>query len=290
MPNNSSDPIVDVSVADVAGISVPANTLIKKVSNAVGGIFEPYQITRIAKAEAKASLIRSKAEIEITELHRRAVHRLVEEEARRQKNIEDITEKALSQLDKNSDPDAMEDDWITNFFDKCRIVSDENMQDLWSRILAGEANVPGRYSKRTVNALSDLDKADAALFAKLCGFCWVIGEVIPLVLDTQESVYNRHGVNFGSLSHLESIGLIQYQELTGFRRVNLSKRTLTSYYGHRMFLEFSKDSKNELDIGSVCLTRVGKELAPICGSRPVDGFLNYVMEAWKEHNPTIVKR
>ena len=240
MPNNSSDPIVDVSVADVAGISVPANTLIKKVSNAVGGIFEPYQITRIAKAEAKASLIRSKAEIEITELHRRAVHRLVEEEARRQKNIEDITEKALSQLDKNSDPDAMKDDWITNFFDKCRIVSDENMQDLWSRILAGEANVPGRYSKRTVNALSDLDKADAALFAKLCGFCWVIGEVIPLVLDTQESVYNRHGVNFGSLSHLESIGLTQYQELTGFRRVNLSKRTLTSYYGHRMFWNFRR--------------------------------------------------
>ena len=158
MSKESSGPAVDFAVADFAGLSRPANTLIKKVSNAVGGIFEPYQITRVAKAEAKASLIKAKAEIQITELHRRAVHRLVEEEAKRQKNIEDITEKALPQLKSNSNPHNMEDDWITNFFDKSRIVSDQEMQDLWSRILAGEANAPGTYSKRTVNALSDLDK------------------------------------------------------------------------------------------------------------------------------------
>ena len=34
----------------------------------------------------------------------------------------------------------MEEDWIANFFDKCRIVSDSEMQSLWARVLAGEAN------------------------------------------------------------------------------------------------------------------------------------------------------
>ena len=153
MPDDKS-----ISVVNLNALSKPADTLIKKVSDAVGGLFAPYQITRVAKAEAKASLIKAESDIQITDLHRRAMHRFVEEEAKRQSNMEDITTKALPQLSDTADPSQIEDDWVTNFFDKCRIVSDDDMQNLWSRVLSGEANVPGTYSKRTVNFLSDLDK------------------------------------------------------------------------------------------------------------------------------------
>ena len=33
------------------------------------------------------------------------------------------------------------------------------------------------------------------------------------------------------------------------------------------------------------LTKIGQELAPICGSQPVEGFYEYVKEQWKEHLP-----
>ena len=135
----------------------PVDTLIKKISNAAGVLFEPHQIKRIAKAKAEAARIEAQSEIEITDLYRRAARRWIEEEAQRQKNMEDITAKALPQLDENAKPDSNEDDWIVNFLDKSRTVSDNEMQELWSRVLAGEANVPGTYSKRTVNFLSDLD-------------------------------------------------------------------------------------------------------------------------------------
>ena len=121
-----------ISLVNLGKLSKPADTLIKKVSSAVGGVFEPYQIKRVAKAVAEASLIKARAEIEITDLQRRAMHRFVEEEASRQENMEEITKKALPLLNENSDPSAMEDDWVTNFFDKSRIVSDEEMQSLWS--------------------------------------------------------------------------------------------------------------------------------------------------------------
>ena len=114
--------------------------------------------------------------------------------------MEDVTAKALLQLNENAEPDSVEDDWLVNFFDKSRIVSDNEMQDLWSRVLAGEANTPGTYSKRTVNFLSDLDKVDAELFTKLCGFGWMIGDFMPLVFDVQAGIYNKHGVNFGTKS------------------------------------------------------------------------------------------
>ena len=57
-------------------------------------------------------------------------------------NMEGITAKALPLLNENAGPDSMDNDWIVNFFDKSRIVSDDEMQNLWSRVLAGEANAP----------------------------------------------------------------------------------------------------------------------------------------------------
>ena len=184
----------ETSISLVGKLSKPANTLIEKISNAVGILFQPRQIRRIAKAKADAALVEVKSEIEITDLHRRAARRWIEEEAQHQKNMEDVTAKALPQLNENANPGAIEDDWLVNFFDKSRIVSDNEMQDLWSRVLAGEANAPGTYSRRTVNFLSDLDKAEADLFTKLFGFVWKIPFLAPLVFDGKAEIYNRHGL------------------------------------------------------------------------------------------------
>ena len=233
------------SLINLGNLSKPADTLIKKVSDAVGGFFAPYQVKRMAKAEAEAAMIKAQSETEITDLHRRAVHRWIEEEAQRQKNMEDITAKALPQLDEKATPDSVEDDWLVNFFDKSRIVSDNEMQELWSRVLAGEANTPGTYSKRTVNFLSDLDKADAELFAKLCGFGWMIGNVVPLVFDFQAEIYNKHGINFNSLRHLESIGLVQFDSIAELGWRNLPKKFAVLYYGKPLTLEMPGEKLSE---------------------------------------------
>jgi len=273
------------SLINFGDVSKPADTLIKKVSKAVGGIFEPYQIKRIAKAEAEASVIKAQSEIHITELHRRAMHRFMEEETQKQKNIEDITNQAIPHLAEQADADKMENDWVTNFFDKSRIVSDKDMQGIWARVLAGEVNNPGTYSKRTVNFLGDLDKSDAELFTKLCGFGWEIGNVVVLIFDIDDEIYTKHGVNFNTLIHLESIGLIQFNNITGFRRLKLPKRLSVFYYGQPLPLEMPKETDNELQIGHVLLTKVGQELAPICGSAPVNGFMDYVRVKWKANMP-----
>lgn len=280
MPEGTSN-----SLVNLGDISKPADTLIKKVSKAVGGVFAPYQIKRVAKAEAEAAIIKAESEIQITDLHRRAMHRFVEEEAQKQKNIEDITNKALPELNVETDADKMEDDWVTNFFDKSRIISDHEMQDLWARVLAGEANKPGTYSKRTVNFLGDLDKTDAELFAKLCGFGWVIGNVVPLIFDTQAEIYNMKGINFNTISHLESIGLIQFNHLSEYQRLKLPKRFAVYYYGSPLVLEMPKEVDNSLSLGHVLLTKTGQELAPICSSQPIPEFVDYIKEKWKAYTP-----
>ena len=273
------------ALVNLGELSKPANTLIQKVSDAVGGLLAPWQIKRVAKAEAEAALMKRTSDIEITDLHRRAVHRWVEEEAQRQQNMESITAKALPQLSAESDPNSLDNDWIVSFFDRSRIVSDNEMQDLWSRILAGEANCPGTYSKRTVNSLSDIDKNEAALFTKFCGFVWtIVGDLMPLVFDETDDIYNRCDINFDTLQHLDSIGLIQFGGVMSMI-ARVPKRCRTSYYGRDLVLEMPKESDNDLEIGFAVLTQVGRELAPICRAGPVDGFWELVKDRWKQHLP-----
>jgi hypothetical protein len=64
-----------VSVVNLGAVSKPADTLIKKVSNALGGDFAAFQIKRVAKAEAEAAMTKAESEIAITDLQRRAMHR-----------------------------------------------------------------------------------------------------------------------------------------------------------------------------------------------------------------------
>ena len=250
------------SLINIGELSKPATVLIEKISDAIGGIFRPYQVRRIAQAEAEAEKIRAVAQIEVNQLQRRAVYRFFAEEAKRQANIEAITQKALPILDEAAEPDKMEDDWITNFFDKCRLISDEEMQTLWSKVLAGEGNSPGTYSKRTVNILASMDKSDAEMFKKLCSFAWVIGNVVPLIYDVDAPIYGGDQV-FNILNHLEICGLISFEPLAGFVRLVPQKSVHVQYYGQRVTIEFANDANNRMNIGTVLLSKAGQELAGV---------------------------
>ena len=105
------------------------------------------------------------------------------------------------------------------------------------------------------------------------------------MFDFQAEIYNRHGINFDSISHLDSIGLIQFNPTTGFVTQNLPKSFVAPYYGSPLILEMRKDAGNKISIGNTRLTRIGKELAVISGSKPVDGFWEYVKDQWKNYLP-----
>ncbi len=268
------------SIINLGDISKPATVLIEKISNAIGGSCKPWQIKRVAKAEVEAEIIKAEGEIKVTEIHRRALTRFMDEEAKKQQNIETITEKALPLLADSSKPQEMDDDWITNFFDKCRIVSDEQMQILWSKVLAGEANAPGSFSKRTVNLLGSLDKYDARLFASLCAFVWTFEGAMPLIYDHKASIYKKAGITFETLTHLGDIGLINFEALTGFVEVTHSRRIQLEYYGQAIIVEFTGDDNDGFVVGKVLLTKTGVQLAHVCESNPVEGFMDYVLDNW----------
>lgn len=269
------------SLINLGDLSKPATVLIEKVSDAVGGVFRPTQIKRVAKAEAEAKKISALADIEISEIEQRAMERLVHEEGKKQENIEQITASAASQLNEDAKPENIDNDWMADFFDKCRLVSDREMQSLWAKMLAGEANTPGTYSKRTVALISSLDKSDAQMFTNLLTFGVFIGDVIPLIYDAQHEIYNNQGINFNTLNHLDDLGLITFGAVSGFQRQKLPKAITVGYYRQPIILEFQSEENNNFDMGKVMLTRAGQQLAPVCGSTSSEAFKQYILEKWQ---------
>ena len=278
------------SIFNLGDLSKPANTLVEKISEGIGGFFKPWQIKRVATAEAEVDRIKALSKIETTELEQRALHRFIYEESKKQSNIESITGQSLPQLNEDAKPEEIEDDWITNYFNKCRLISDEEMQRIWARILAGEANSPGKFSKRTVNFMESLDKQDALFFTKLCAFNWIFGEIHPFIYDENAEIYKNNGINFNILNHLDTIGLINYDHLSGYSLLNLPQTTVAVYNNTPYTLKFLNEKNNELNIGRVLLTSIGIELASICIPETVAGFDEYIIEEWKKKGIEITKQ
>ena len=265
----------------VAGLTKPATVLIEKVSDAVGGVAKPWQIQRVAKAEAERALTIAQLEIDVTDLHRRAALRWVQEETKNQVNIESIRDQASPHLNKDAELGKIEDDFLRNFFEKCRIVSDEQMQDIWARILAGEANNPGAFSRKTINVLSDMEKSDAELFAAMCSHSWQFPKGLHLFVSPREKFFKERGMHLASLFHLESIGLL-ITDSSGFR-FDLEQSTVrVAYFERSLEMTLAPSAMGYLRSGEVMLTAAGKELASICEISPIEGFFEFMCDKWRE--------
>ena len=277
------------SIVNLGDLAKPATVLIEKISSAVGVMYEPRRIKKRAEAEAGAARIKALSDIELNEIEKRGIDRLIHQEARKQENIEKITAKAVTDLPPDAKAEDMEEDWIAHFFDKCDKVSDERMQSLWSSLLAGEASSPGTYSKRTVDFVASMDKKDADLFTKFCQFTWMIGTPSPLIFDVNNEIYTRHGINFNSLKHLDAIGLISFDQNSGYRKLGLPKKVTVFYYGEPTTLEFTKEENNEIQTGKTLFTQAGSELVSICGSKRNQEFYEYSTDQFSNQGVTVTK-
>lgn len=113
--------------------------------------------------------INSLTELDIAE---RAKDRKTHQEEKRQSNIENITAFASEELkeDPSVTNEPLDDDWTTRFFNISEDISNENMQALWGRILAGEIRAPKSYSLRTLEIIRNLTSEEAKIFMKIANF------------------------------------------------------------------------------------------------------------------------
>lgn len=138
---------------------------------------------------------------------------------------------------------------------------------------------PCGRSEFPVNLLADLDKSDAESFTRLCAFGWQVTCLVPLIFNTDDEIYERNGIEMNTLTDLESLGLIKVDGL-GFKTIDLPKNVVVTYDGRPVNIIFKREEGNELDTGTVHLTRAGDQLASVCGSGRVEGFFEFIYDRW----------
>jgi len=87
--------------------------------------------------------------------------------AREHSRQEAILAEAILNLKESARPEDVGEDWLSQFMDKARLVSDEEMQLIWGRILAGECNAPGSVPKSLLHILEQMEKSHAESFTAL---------------------------------------------------------------------------------------------------------------------------
>ena len=121
-----------------------------------------YDAIEMAKAEGRIAIIEqgSKENLE---------RYILNKEQRKLRNISGVTLNAFKEFSSNEEISDKEvnSDWSTRFFKFAEDISDEDMQKLWGKILAGEVRKPGSFSLRTLQILYNLTKEEADVFIKL---------------------------------------------------------------------------------------------------------------------------
>ena len=106
-----------------------------------------------------------------------------------------------------------------------------------------------------------------------------ITAIVTLIIEGEMSIYRDHGVTFGLLTHLESIGLIVFRSTGGEFVKEWVKSVELNYFGERFLCEMPEGSEGGVGIplGKVALTQVGRELAPIAGAEALPAHRDYML-------------
>lgn len=278
-----------IKASDLAGLSKAAEKIVDAVRDGVGGVFLPWQIKRVADAEAKAKIIHAEADTQILDIQQRAQIRREAAEIRKQENLESIVSKSLAIEQDSVSEDTVHQDWLEAFFSTASESSDDKMQELWARLLSGEVSHPGTYSRRTIESVKLLSADDARYFTSVCqlGLSLSGHPMIVIPDHTSEHVTSR-GVNFSVLQHLESVGLILFESLAGLeQRFNLQghKRIVFRSVGGAMTLEPKVQPDTGeivLPIGKVRLTTVGTELSRLVDFEIDLDYVQYLLNFYSK--------
>lgn len=269
-------------VDDLLGAGKAAEKLVESLAAGVGGLARPWQIRRVAKAEGAASITRAEAELAIEELTRQAHARVDARELQRERNLQRITGGAARQLPEHVSGEPVDPDWTAEFLNCAQDVSNEQMQSLWSRILAGEVAQPGTYSRRTLGAVRVLDHGEAEVFTKLCGLCWRLNDGFYAHFTLEEDhdlLQSLAGLSYSSLKHLEGIGLIANlpHSIGGPVYIFRDGEPVTMEYWGQRYEATRERGRDPLRQGVVMLTGTGCELAPISGAQPHPEYVERVI-------------
>ena len=275
----------------------PSEKLSEVISSALGAWIAPWAMKRVAKAEAEAERIKAiegaKTEALLANNDERYAElsamekRIVAKESKRQNNINNVVAIAAQSLkdEKEVSSEPVNPDWATRFFDIAQDISDETMQDLWGRILAGEVTRPKSYSLRTLDVLKNITREEAELFEKAAQYVLYDGSYYLYHFSEGKEEYCP--LEYADIARLIEIGLVQSgTDITQnyyHRDSDVPQHTLFYAEQYVAFFEIPSNLK-QISFPIYQLTTVGSELYKLISIKPNMDFFEQMLQCIMKRN------
>lgn len=216
-------------------------------------------------------------------LEERTRGRLNYQETKRQLNIESIASFAAEELESQEavTNEQLDEDWTTRFFRIAEDISNEEMQALWGKILAGEIKQPKSFSLRTLELVRNLTKEEADLYIKAANLAIRSGNSSFIYKGDEE--FKR--INYVELAQLIEIGLLQPGDFVNYQLLEHSIDSQTVFISGQYIIFAQKRANSPMAQVPVTLfTHPGKELLKLIEPHPSFEYLTAFAKAFKNDN------
>ncbi|GCD13077.1 DUF2806 domain-containing protein [Clostridium tagluense] len=285
----------------------PILKLMELCECAIGKIYEPTHVVRMAKAHAEeiklisavsrentdVPILYSKGDIEIDttsgqELAIRTQTRLQLQELQKQQNIESVISHAYEELgtEETVSSEPVDTDWATRLFSIAGEVSNEDLQLLWGKVLSGEVKQPGSYSLRTLDRLRNLSKEEAELFSRIANCVFQYGSTF--FVHTDKEILKSENIFYADILTLDGAGLVTTDYLTITIPVTQNtERNIIKFGSKLLFLKRNNEQVKEIKVSCYALTQAGVEIYSIIDKCFKENYLKDVATKLKEQNISI---
>jgi len=171
-------------------------------------------------------------------------------------------------------------------------ISNEKMQDLISKIIAGEYNSPETYSMSTLQTLKMLGKRELEMFERLSSLV-VNGTQIPALLFLDSSnirnILGEPSLDFASLQMLQNIGLILPNQMKRNLK-NLSKAELgISYFDEKIMFKPLSDDVDVTLPDFYGLSTSGEEIIKHLNPKKMQNYITWLKDNYKVTGYEVIK-
>lgn len=245
-----------------------------------GIIIDPTKKIIDAKTEMyiEKQKLRNKHDIKRIDLTERSKTRLLETEITRQFNLEQTFSQAAQLLPENATPENINKDWLHHFVTSSQDVSEEDLRNIWARLLAGEATNPGKFSKRTLDYLKNFSVSDCKLFEKILPFIFRDKNLVFFIdpyFETDKFL-EKFNIELMEFDHLQSIGIIGNEKGFSITDDDINNGIEWRYFDKKVKISIMNTEKTVIT-HVFTLTEVGSQLSNVVYSAENIEYLNNVV-------------
>lgn len=219
------------------------------------------------------------------QLIQRSNYRLQYQQARKEHNIESVIGKTVLELEDKTveSTDDVDEDWLNRFFNIVEDVSDEQLQSLWSRILAGEILQPHSYSLRLLEFLRNISKDELELILKIMPF--ITGKKI----FKNDNILSKYGINYELILKLDEIGILNSSAMIS-QYYDLNNNEQASLFDNKeiICLVNNKSSeKKHISIPIFTVNEIGLKLQKLSNTKMNVDFVKEILTSISKENNEI---